>query len=60
MRGQTRGGQRNLHGLVNLCLYRVHSRNKWHTTQIIEQLYATKVKNSNYIHLPLGKQQNSL
>jgi len=28
--------------------------------QIIEQLYAIKVKNSNYIHLPLGKQQNSL
>jgi len=41
-------------------MYRVHSKNKRHMAQIIEQLYAIKVKNSNYIHLPLGKQQNSL
>ena len=58
--GKQEGGQRNLHSLVNLCMYRVHSKNKRHTAQIIEQLYAIKVKNSNYIHLPLGKQQNSL
>ena len=42
--GKQEGGQRNLHSLVNLCLYRVHSKNKWHTAQIIGQLHAIKVK----------------
>ena len=42
--GKQEGGQRNLHSLVNLCPYRVHSKNKRHMAQIIEQLYAIKVK----------------
>jgi hypothetical protein len=58
--GKQEGGQRNLHSLVNLCLYRVHSKNKWHTAQIIGQLHAIKVKTAIIFILPLGKQQNSL